>query len=205
MYIVVGLGNPGREYAYTRHNMGFMTLDLLSAKYNIDIKRNNYRAICGEGFIASKKVILAKPQTFMNLSGFSVMDLMNFYKCEHGELIVVYDDIDLAIGDIRIREKGSAGTHNGMRSVIGQLGYDDFPRIRVGIGKASDGRELFSHVLAIPSDEEKIILNEALNHAADAIELIIGNGVNEAQAKFNKKPHQKKNAEPEVSENTPDS
>jgi PTH1 family peptidyl-tRNA hydrolase len=131
MYLVIGLGNPGPDYAKTRHNAGYLAIDALSARWNIELRKRAHRALMGEGAAHGQKIVLAKPETYMNLSGMSVSDLLGWYKCEHSELILLYDDADLSSGSIRIREKGSAGTHNGMRSVIYQLGFDDFPRVRM--------------------------------------------------------------------------
>lgn len=192
MYIIVGLGNPGREYQNTRHNVGYMTLDILADRMNIEIKRHNFRAVFGEGCLGGTKVVLAKPETYMNLSGWSVMELCNWYKPEHDQLIVIYDDIDIPLGTIRIRGNGSAGTHNGMRNIVYQLGYDDFPRIRVGIGRADGERTLVSHVLGSPEGEERDMLIRAMNDAADAAELMIKGEMKEAQARFNKKPKKEK-------------
>ncbi len=192
MYIIVGLGNPGREYQNTRHNVGFMTLDILADRLNIEIKRHNFRAVFGEGYIGGTKVVLAKPETYMNLSGWSVMDLCNWYKPEHDQLIVIYDDIDIPLGTIRIRGNGSAGTHNGMRNIVYQLGYDDFPRIRVGIGRTDGERTLVSHVLGAPEGEERELLIKAMKDAADAAELIVRGDLKEAQARYNKKPKKEK-------------
>lgn len=150
MFIVLGLGNPGREYQSTRHNVGFMTLDILADRYNIDVCRSNFRSVFGEGRIGAERVVLAKPDTFMNNSGWAARDLVNWYKCENSELIVIYDDIDIPVGTLRIREGGSSGTHNGMRSIIYQLGFDDFPRVRVGIGRPDGQQNLVSHVLGAP-------------------------------------------------------
>ena len=186
MYIIVGLGNPGREYASTRHNVGYMTLDLLAQRHGIDIRRHNFRAVFGEGAIAGKKAVLAKPETYMNLSGWSVQELFAWYKCGHDQLILVYDDIDLPLGHIRIRDRGSAGTHNGMKNVIYQLGFDDFPRVRVGIGRSGPGN-LIGHVLGTPTQQEQELLKEAMGNAADAIELILEGKLPEAQAKYNQK------------------
>lgn len=196
MYIIVGLGNPGREYQDTRHNMGYMALDILAGRWNIDIKRHNFRAVFGEGLINGHKAVLAKPETYMNLSGWSVMELMNWYKVEHDRLIVIYDDIDLPTGDIRIRRGGSSGTHNGMKSIIYQLGFDDFPRIRVGIGQAQGERGLVAHVLGAVAPEERELMLKALNQAADAAELIAAGELQEAQARFNKRKAKKKAEEP---------
>lgn len=200
MYIIVGLGNPGREYAQTRHNMGFMALDILASRHNIDIRRDNFRCIFGEGRIGTERVVLAKPTTFMNNSGFAVRDLINWYKVENSHLIVIYDDIDLAAGELRIREKGSSGSHNGMKSVIYQLGFDDFPRIRVGVGAPEGGRDLIAHVMSMPSGEALEQVKSALASAADAAELIIGGDIAQAQMRFNKKPKRKKKEEAKLSE-----
>lgn len=200
MYIIVGLGNPGREYTQTRHNMGFMALDILASRHNIDIRRDNFRCIFGEGRIGTERVVLAKPTTFMNNSGFAVRDLINWYKVENSHLIVIYDDIDLATGELRIREKGSSGSHNGMKSVIYQLGFDDFPRIRVGVGAPEGGRDLIAHVMSMPSGEALEQVKSALASAADAAELIVGGDIAQAQMRFNKKPKRKKKEEAKLSE-----
>ena len=139
MYIICGLGNPGTEYEQTRHNMGFLTMDVLAYKLGIDIRKLKFRSLLGEGRIGTEKVILVKPQTYMNNSGEAVREIVAYYGIEPSRLIVVYDDIDLPVGDLRLREKGSAGTHNGMKSVVQQLGVTDFPRIRIGVGGAAGG------------------------------------------------------------------
>lgn len=185
MYLIVGLGNPGREYANTRHNAGYMALDILAERFGIDIRRHNFRSVFGEGRIGSEKVVLAKPETFMNNSGFAVRDLLNWYKVGHDHLIVVYDDADIPVGTLRMREKGSAGTHNGMKSIVYQLGFDDFPRVRVGIGGAEHG--MIGHVLGAFSDEEQPAVKAALEDAATAVELIVKGRMQEAQARFNHK------------------
>lgn len=179
MVIICGLGNPGREYRNTRHNMGFLTLDLLSERLDIPIKRIKHKALLGEGAADGEKVILVKPQTYMNLSGQSVRPLAEFYKVEPERLLVVYDDIDLPVGEVRIRRRGSAGTHNGMRSVVCQLGRDDFPRIRIGIGD-SGGIPLEKYVLMNYPQQEKPLLAEAVSRAALACELFIRQGLEEA-------------------------
>ncbi len=202
MFIIVGLGNPGREYADTRHNAGYMVLDILAARFGIDIKRHNFQAVFGEGFVEGQKVALVKPLTFMNESGRAVRDIMNWYKCQHDQLLVIYDDIDIPLGDIRIRAGGSAGTHNGMRSVIYQLQYDDFPRVRVGIGQAQGQRGLVAHVLGAPQGEELEALRHGLAQAADGAEMILKGQLLEAQAQFNKRPKKEKSvkADPPVAE-----
>lgn len=203
--MIVGLGNPGREYAKTRHNIGYMTLDVLADRFNIDIRRENFRSVFGEGCINGKKAVLAKPTTFMNNSGWAVRDLLNWYKCGDDELIVVYDDADIPLGDIRIREGGSSGSHNGMKSIIYQTGIDDFPRVRVGIGAPEGQRDLIAHVMSMPEGEGAERLTEAINNAADAVELIVGGKIADAQARFNKHPKKKNRDRAEQPEgNDPD-
>lgn len=185
MFIIVGLGNPGREYANTRHNAGYMAVNILADRAGIDVCRHNFRSVYGEGRIGSEKVVLAKPETFMNNSGFAVRDLVNWYKPENDHILLIYDDADIPAGTLRIRERGSAGSHNGMKSVVYQLGFDDFPRVRIGIGAASHG--MIGHVLGSFTEGEKPLVAEALKDAADAAELIIGGRLSEAQARFNRK------------------
>ena len=138
MYIIAGLGNPGKKYENTRHNIGFITLDYLAERHDIQINKIKHKALVGEGRISGQKVLLVKPQTYMNLSGESLREVMDYYKVDIEDLIVIYDDIDLPAGTVRIRKKGSAGTHNGMRSIVQHLGQD-FPRIRMGIGNERKG------------------------------------------------------------------
>ena len=185
MFVIVGLGNPGREYANTRHNAGYMAVDILAGRAGIDVKRHNFRSVFGEGRIGGERVVIAKPETFMNNSGFAVRDLMNWYKAEHDHLIVVYDDADIPVGTLRMRDKGSAGSHNGMKSIVYQLGFDDFPRVRIGIGGAEHG--MIGHVLGPFSEEEKPEVKKALEDAADALELIVKGRMQDAQARFNHK------------------
>ena len=134
MKIIAGLGNPGREYENTKHNVGFLTIDILAEKYGIKVNKIKFKGLVGEGMIGGQKVLLVKPQTYMNLSGQCIREVMAFYKLDPEDLTVIYDDIDLPMGNLRIRKKGSAGTHNGMRSIIYDLQEDGFPRIRIGIG-----------------------------------------------------------------------
>ena len=157
-------------------------------------------SVYGEGRIGTERVILAKPLTFMNNSGWAVRDLVNWFKIEHDQLIVIYDDIDLDPGDLRIREKGSSGSHNGMKSVIYQLGFDDFPRIRVGVGAPEGGRDLIAHVMSMPSGEALDKVKAALNDAADAAELMVSGRIADAQMRFNKKPKRKKKEEAKKAE-----
>jgi len=185
VYIVVGLGNPGAEYASTRHNVGFIVIDLLAEKYGIEIKKIKHKAVIGEGFIGGEKVILAKPQTYMNLSGESLLDLYNWYKVDSSHIILIYDDIDLDIGVLRIRPRGSAGTHNGMRSVIYHLQTEEFPRIRIGVGSPSDNWDLKDYVLSSFSPEELPLIEEACKRAVKGVELIISEGVTAAMNQCN--------------------
>lgn len=183
MYLIVGLGNPGEEYKGTRHNIGFDVIDVISQKYNIDVNRAKFKGMYGEGFIDGKKVMLLKPTTYMNLSGESVAEVANFYKIPHEDIIVVYDDVSLDIGRLRIRAKGSAGGHNGIKSIISCLGGDVFTRVKVGAG-APKGN-LVSHVLGKFTPEERAILNKALEASSEAAVTIMTKDTNEAMNKFN--------------------
>ncbi|HYE84677.1 MAG TPA: aminoacyl-tRNA hydrolase [Clostridia bacterium] len=185
MYLIVGLGNPGDKYRYTKHNAGFMVLDYFASAHNISISKIKHKAVLGEGLIGQEKVILAKPQTYMNLSGESVLELVNWYKEDISRLIVVYDDVDIPVGRIRIRPEGSSGTHNGMKSIIYILNTDKFPRIRVGIGKQPDYMDLADYVLSRFSDEEIPLMEDAVKKSALALEEIIKNDVISAMNKYN--------------------
>ena len=187
MYVIAGLGNPGRKYEKTRHNMGFLALDLLADKYGIKVDRLKFKALTGEGRIEGKKVLLVKPQTYMNLSGESVREVMNFYKEPIENLIVIYDDIDIPEGTLRIRPKGSAGTHNGMRNIVYLLGDDNFPRIRVGIG-GERKMDLVNYVTGRVTEDEADSLWSALNKAAEAAADIVINDVIHAMQEYNIKP-----------------
>lgn len=186
MYLIVGLGNPGLCYKKTRHNAGFQALDALAEKLDVRIRTKGFSALYGEGHIGSERVILCKPQTYMNLSGDAVQSLLHFYKLEPERLIVLYDDIDLPLGSMRIRANGSAGSHNGMRSVIACVNSENFPRIRIGVGK-DDSLLLRDYVLKRPSKEEQKTLDEVFQNAADAAVLIASGNIAEAQSKYNKK------------------
>lgn len=200
MYLIVGLGNPGAKYAHTRHNVGFDVLEKLSKKLNVSIAREKDEALIGECFVGGKKVILALPQTYMNLSGEAVMRLVNYYRIDPEDLLVVYDDIDLAPGFIRIRKNGSAGTHNGMRSIIGLLGFENFPRLRVGVGQKREGYELADWVLGHYIGEEQEAADRAFELAADAIIDYIENGIESAMCKYNTKKPKKAKPEPKNEE-----
>ena len=190
MYIIVGLGNPGLKYENTRHNMGFKAIDAMASEFGIDVNRAKFKGLIGEGRIGSEKVILLKPQTYMNLSGQSVREIMNFYKIPEENLIVIYDDFDLPIGSIRVRKSGGPGTHNGMKSVIQELGSRKFPRVRVGIG-SSDGSTIQFVIGKVGKDEQQI-LNEAAEAAASAAADIIRVGIENAMNIHNTRKSEKK-------------
>lgn len=183
MYLIVGLGNPGKEYEHTRHNVGFDIIDLFADKYNISINRIKFKGIYGETNINGEKVILLKPQTFMNLSGESVKEVADFYKIPNENIIVVYDDISLDVGSLRIRQKGSAGGHNGIKNIIANMSTDVFPRIKVGVGKPE--HDLVNHVLGKFSKEQREQLEKTFQPSIEAIETIITKNISEAMNKFN--------------------
>ncbi|NMA94436.1 MAG: aminoacyl-tRNA hydrolase [Clostridiales bacterium] len=185
MFAIVGLGNPGDKYRDTRHNVGYMAVDLLARNHNIDINRMKYSSLIGEGRIEGHKVILVKPQTFMNLSGEAVLAVRDFYKLENSHIIIIYDDIDIDLGRIRVRREGSAGSHNGMRSIIQLIKEQDFPRIRIGIGSAPDYMELSDYVLSRFYKSELEDINDAIKKGAYAAELIITKGVSHAMNAVN--------------------
>ena len=177
MHIIIGLGNPGKEYHRTRHNVGFDVIDVLSEKLNIQLPKNAMHGLIGEGFVGGEKVILVKPQTYMNLSGLCVTELVSWYKAPMENVIVIFDDIDLPLGKLRLRKDGSAGTHNGMRSIIGLLGRQDFPRLRVGVGKKPEGWELANWVLShYATEEDRKVQFDAFLLAADTVIDWIKNG-----------------------------
>lgn len=188
MYIIAGLGNPSKEYEGTRHNAGFQVIDRIAEKYNISVDAKKHRALIGKGMIAGQKVILAKPQTFMNLSGESIRSLLDYYKIdEENELIVIYDDISLEPGQIRIRAKGSAGGHNGIKNIIQHLGGQVFPRIKVGVGEKPPKMDLADYVLGHFSKEEKAKMDEGYEHAIHALELMLMGEISEAMNEYNRK------------------
>lgn len=186
MFVIVGLGNPGRKYENTRHNLGFITVDHLAGEHGIKVNKLKHKALVGEGSLSGHKVLFVKPQTYMNLSGSSVREIVEYYKVEPEKLIVIYDDIDIASGAIRVRKKGSAGTHNGMRSVIYDLQFDNFPRIRVGIGSEKQGI-LRNFVTGGFSKAEKPLLEDAVRRAAAAAECIVTRGIDAAMNEYNVK------------------
>jgi len=186
MKVIIGLGNPGSKYDNTRHNVGFDVIDYISQQYNISINKVKFKAIIGEGTIEGQRVILVKPQTYMNLSGESVREIIEWYKIPVGNIIIVFDDIDLNMGKIRVRPKGSSGSHNGMKSVIYQIQNDNFPRIRIGIGRPPEGWDLADYVLSKFGAEDKKIMDESVKNAAKAVASIIKSGADAAMNTFNK-------------------
>lgn len=188
MFIIAGLGNPTLRYEGTRHNVGFEVIDTLADKYNIAVETRKSRALIGKGIIAGQKVILVKPQTYMNLSGESIGALADYYKIdEENELLVIYDDVSLDVGQLRIRRKGSAGGHNGIKNIIAHLGTDVFPRIKVGVGEKPKGYDLADYVLGHFSGEDREIMRESYRKAVDAVEMILEGDLSGAMNTYNKK------------------
>lgn len=188
MYLIVGLGNPGRKYEGTRHNMGFDVVDYLIEKYNIPQGGVKFNAMYGKGIIGGQRVILAKPLSFMNLSGGPVGDLVNYFKVDpETEMIVIYDDIDLEPGQLRIRVKGSAGGHNGIKDIIKRLGTDKFLRIKVGVGAKPKDWDLADHVLGHFTQDDRKIVDEAIQKAGDAVDKMLSQGVEAAMNEYNRK------------------
>jgi len=166
--VIIGLGNPGKKYEDTRHNAGFMAIDKISDKWNIPVQQHKFRAIVGEGRIEGEKVLLVKPQTYMNLSGESVIEVLSFYKLTPDDIVVIYDDLDLPCGQLRLRLKGSAGGHNGIKSLIQHMSTQEFKRIKVGIGRPEPGRSVSDYVLQTFSAAERPVINAAVEQAAEA-------------------------------------
>ncbi|MCR4777286.1 MAG: aminoacyl-tRNA hydrolase [Lachnospiraceae bacterium] len=188
MFLIVGLGNPGTKYAGTRHNIGFDTITHLSDEYDIKLNKKEHKAVCGAGFINGNKVILAQPQTFMNLSGESVREFVDFYHLDpESELIVISDDIDLEPGNIRVRPKGSAGGHNGLKNIIAHLGTQNFTRIKIGVGARPTEWDLADHVLARFDKDTEEIIRDAIDRAAKAAVTIMEEGPEAAMNKYNQK------------------
>ena len=185
MYLIIGLGNPEEEYSKTRHNMGFNTINKLAQKYNIKITKTKYEGLYETREIEGKKVILIKPQTYMNLSGNCVKQFADFYKVEKENVLVIYDDMDIEPGTIKIRKKGSAGGHNGMKSIIQMLGTEEFPRIRIGIGRPEHNGDEINYVIGAIPKEEIPKLEEGTEKAKEAIIEILKNGIDKAMNKFN--------------------
>lgn len=187
MYIIAGLGNPGSNYEGTRHNVGFSAIDELARRLNISVNRIKFKGLVGEGKVGSEKVYLIKPQTYMNKSGESIREICNFYKVEPNNLIVLVDDIDIEFASVKIKKRGSAGTHNGLKSIISQLQSDDFPRIKIGVGRQNTNEDLASFVLSGFSKQDREKINETIETAVDGAIEIIENGIDSAMNKYNKK------------------
>ena len=185
MYIIVGLGNPGEKYVHTRHNVGFEVIDILADRIGIHVDEKKHKGLCGRGGLEGQKVVLVKPQTFMNLSGESVRAVADFYKVAADEIIVVYDDISLEPGRLRVRGKGSAGGHNGIKNIIAHLGTQEFPRVKVGIGEKPKGMDLADYVLSHFGRGEWEQMEEAFKEAADAVAVMISQGTEAAMNRFN--------------------
>ena len=188
MYIIVGLGNPGKEYQNTRHNIGYDVIDKLAEAENISVLEKKHKAIIGKGMVAGQKCILAKPVTYMNLSGESVREMLDYYKVdEEDELIVISDDISLDVGQLRVRKKGSAGGHNGLKNIIAHLGHDTFMRVKMGVGEKPKGWDLADYVLGHFSAPERKVMDEAACRAVEAIRMMILDGADVAMNRFNTK------------------
>ena len=185
MHLIVGLGNPTKQYEGTRHNVGFETIDRIAAENQIRVEEKKHKALYGSGYIEGEKVILAKPQTFMNLSGESVRELSDYYKIPAENIIVIYDDISLDVGQLRIREKGSAGGHNGIKNIILHLGTEVFPRIKVGVGEKPQGWDLADHVLGHMDKADRKLAEEAFLDAVSAVELIVDGKIEQAMNDYN--------------------
>lgn len=187
MYMIAGLGNPTKEYDKTRHNVGFAVIDALADQYNIDISERKHKALCGRGAIEGHKVVLMKPQTFMNLSGESIRAAVDFYKVDLEDIIIIYDDVSLEPGQLRIRLKGSAGGHNGIKNIIAHLGTQEFPRIKVGVGAKPPRMDLADYVLSRFSKGEQKLMDDALKEAAEAAVMMMADGVDRAMNHYNTK------------------
>ncbi len=175
--LVVGLGNPGKQYAWTRHNVGFMVIDYLAERLGIKVDRIKFKSVIGEGFLDTEKIVLAKPQTYMNLSGEAVFDMVQWYKPDFADILVIFDDMDLPVGKLRLRMKGSAGGHNGMKSIIYMLQSDEFPRLRIGIGRPENERiESVDFVLSKFTDQEAENIMEAVKNAGEAVIAVLEKG-----------------------------
>ena len=187
MLIIAGLGNPGKEYENTRHNAGFMVMDALAEKIGADISEKKHKALCGKGVIGGEKVILMKPQTYMNSSGESIRAAADYYKVDPEDILIVYDDISLAPGQLRIRAKGSAGGHNGIKSIIAHLGTQEFPRVKVGVGEKPKGYDLADYVLSRFQKDERVLMEEAFERAGEAAVCMMNDTMEHAMNQFNKK------------------
>ena len=187
LYVVIGLGNPGKDYTNTRHNIGFNTIEQLANQNNIKLNKVKFKAVYGEGNIGGERVLLVKPQTYMNNSGIAVSEIVRFYKLDVKDLIVIVDDIDIDFATVRIKAKGSAGSHNGLKSIIAHLKDENFPRVKIGIGKKHPREDLANFVLSNFAKKETQEIEEAIEDASNAVETIITDSINEAMNKYNKK------------------
>lgn len=187
MYLIAGLGNPSKIYEGTRHNIGFTMIDAIGEKFDIDVTTKKHKALVGRGIIDGMRVILAKPQTYMNLSGESIREIADFYKIEPENIIIIYDDISLDVGQLRIRKKGSAGGHNGIKNIISHLGTQEFPRIKVGIGNKPEGWDLADYVLSKYSKAEHEALEEAADGVIGAVKLMLMDDIEAAMNRYNAK------------------
>ena len=187
MYLIAGLGNPSKTYEGTRHNVGFTMIDVIGNKFDIDVTTKKHKALVGRGVIDGMRVILAKPQTYMNLSGESIREIVDFYKIEPENIIIIYDDISLDVGQLRIRKKGSAGGHNGVKNIIAHLGTQEFPRIKVGIGNKPEGWDLADYVLSRYSKAEQEALEEAADGVVGALKLMLADDIDGAMNRYNAK------------------
>ncbi len=188
MFMIAGLGNPGREYANTRHNIGFDVIDKLAEAEKISVLEKRHKAIIGKGYVAGQKVILIKPQTYMNLSGESLREIADYYKVDTAsELIVICDDVSLDVGQVRIRKKGSAGGHNGLKSIIAHLGHDQFMRVKMGVGEKPSGYDLADYVLGHFTGGERKTMDEAAARSVEAIRMMVAGDVDGAMNQYNKK------------------
>jgi len=187
MHIIIGLGNPTDKYQATRHNVGWDAITRIADDYKISLDSKRHKAISGKGYIEGEKVILAQPITYMNLSGESVRALLDFYKVTPEDIIVIYDDVSLDVGQLRIRVKGSAGGHNGMKSIIKHLGTNEFTRIKIGVGDKPMGWDLADYVLSKFQGEEQVTIRESLKDASDACKTILTSGIEAAMNLYNKK------------------
>lgn len=185
MYLIIGLGNPEADYANTRHNMGFNVINKLSEKYDIEVKKDKFKALFGSGMIEGEKVVLIKPQTFMNLSGEAVQEFVNFYKVPLEKVVIIYDDVDIEPGKIRVRKNGSSGTHNGMKSIVSCLSSEEFPRIRIGIGKPHEHMDMIAHVIGGIDEEDKEKLAKGVNLGVEAVSELLKNNIDSAMNKYN--------------------
>ena len=187
-FCIVGLGNPGRQYEDTKHNVGFHVIDRLAEKYDIQVTKFKHKALIGDGMIQGRRVLLVKPQTFMNLSGESVREIVNFYKIPQERFVVIFDDTSLPCGSVRIREKGSHGGHNGIRNIIAQMGTEEFYRIKVGIGEKPSGWDLADYVLSKFDADALPLMEQGMDKAVLGVEVMLAKGIHEAANRVNQKP-----------------